>query len=263
MDNAIFYFTGTGNSLKVAKDIAEKTKTFDWNIVSIAKHISAQPLVPKGIVGFVFPVYYCGIPQIVRDFLEKVDVTNASYIFVVAAYGSTGGNGGCLHQAKSILSRKNRRLNAGFYIKTVDNFILWTWDIPSVEKQAYIHNMTDNAAGKIAEYISNKTEYFDKSFMEYIGPVVFGYTHFIKHVNSSGKLFFTGSPCNSCGTCVKVCPTKNIQLHNGKPEWQTGYCQRCLACLHLCPQKAIEFGKNTRKRHRYKNPFIKLEELIN
>ena len=264
MANTIFYFTGTGNSLKTAKDIAKKTNTPDCNIVSIAKNISnIQTLNPQNVVGIIFPVYYCGIPKIVNEFLEKIDLSNACYLFIVALYGSTNGNGGCIHQAKNILSKRGIKLNAGFYIKSVDNFILWTWDVPPVEKHEKIHKTTESKILKITEYITNNVNHFDKSFMEYIGPVIFGYKKFVKNVNYSDKLFYTNSGCNSCGICAKICPTYNIKFNNDKPKWKSLSCQRCLACLHLCPKKSIEYGKVTKKRSRYKNPFIKIEELYN
>ncbi|GHU13575.1 iron-sulfur protein [Betaproteobacteria bacterium] len=264
MNNVIFYFTGTGNSLKITKDIAAKSKLPDCSIVSIAKTISvAKSFKPDGIVGFVFPVYYCGIPQIVRLFLEQIDLSAASYVFVIATYGSIGGNGGCIHQAKDILSKKNVQLNLAFYVKTVDNFILWTWDVPSINNQNKSHKMVDNITGKIANCIINKEEHFDWSFVEYIGPIIFGNKRFIKNVNNSDKYFHVGSKCNLCGICIKVCPTKNIIINGSKPEWKNNQCQLCTACLHMCPKEAIEFGKATRNKKRYKNPFIKLEELFN
>ena len=265
MTNSLFYFTGTGNSLKVAKDIIEKTKELDWNIISIAKNIpNSGAFRPENIVGFVFPVYYCGIPKIVDEFMKNIDLSKASYIFVVALYAVTAlGNGGCIHQSKNILSKKGNKLNAGFYIKTIDNFLLWGANIPSNEKQNKINILTDKKEGNIVKCILNKSEYFDRSFMEYIGPKIYGYKRFIKNVNKSDKSFNVGSKCNSCGVCIKVCPTYNIDLNNNKPEWKSKNCQKCLACLHLCPQKAIEHGKITINKNRYKNKYIKLEELYN
>ena len=259
----LFYFTGTGNSLKIAKDIAEISNSSNYDIISIAKNISnVHSFIPKNIVGFIFPVYYCGIPKIVNEFMKCIDLSNASYVFIIALYGATGGNGGCIHQAKNILLKRGIKLNAGFYAKTVDNFILWTWDIPSVEKQQKIQKITENKVSKIAKYIHIKKNYFDKSFMEYIGPIIFGYKKFVKNVNHSDKLFFSDLNCNSCGLCLKVCPTYNIKINNGKPEWKSVSCQKCLACLHLCPKKSIEYGKVTKKRNRYKNPFIKYGGII-
>ena len=264
MKNSIFYFTGTGNSLKVAKDIIKKTNETEWNIISIAKNIvNSGTLDPENIIGFIYPVYYCGIPKIVVEFIENIDLSKVTYIFTVALYGANGGNGGCIHQFKNILTKKNKKLNAGFYIKTIDNFLLWGWDIPSEEKQCKINILTDRKINIISECILSKDEYFDISFMEYIGPIIFGYKRFIKNVNKSDKSFNIGSKCNSCGICKKVCPTYNIEINNGIPEWKSINCQKCLACLHLCPQKTIEHGKITVNKQRYKNKFIKLEELYN
>jgi ferredoxin len=264
MSNSIFYFTGTGNSLKIAKDLSAELKTSDDNIISIAKNASnVQSFNPNGNVGFIFPVYYCGIPKIVNDFMENINLSNASYIYVIALYGATGGNGGCLHQAKNIISKKDKKLNAGFYVKTVDNFILWTWDVPSIDKQNKIHKLAEENIKKLALLISENINHYDKSFMEYIGPVLFGYKKFIKNVNISDKLFYINSNCNSCGLCLKICPTHNIKLNKGKPEWKSESCEMCLSCLHLCPKKAIEYGKITKRRNRYKNPYIKIEEFYN
>jgi len=94
MENTIFYFTGTGNSLKIAKDIGNKIS--NCSIISIPKNnFNVNMSKPTGIVGFVFPVFYCGFPKIVAEFMNKIDLSNTSYVFIVAVYGVTGGNGGC------------------------------------------------------------------------------------------------------------------------------------------------------------------------
>ncbi len=261
MSNTIFYFTGTGNSLKIAKDIAGYLP--DFNVIAMAKCISnIHELKPEGAVGFVFPVYYCGMPQIVRDFLNRLDLSNVNYIFLAAAYAKAGGAGGCISQANHILEKRGKRLNSGFYIKTVDNFILWTWDVPSVKKHSAIHEAAAEKAIKMAGIVEERKEYIEVSPMEYLGPVLFGYRNFIKHVNASDKSFIATESCNSCGLCAKVCPVRNIDFQNNKPEWKGRKCQRCLACLHLCPKISIQYGQITKKRHRYKNPYITNNHLF-
>lgn len=260
--STIYYFTGTGNSLKVSKEMARRLKISDNNVVSIAPNLSrADTLKHKGIVGLVFPVYYGGLPLIVRNFLTKVDLSDADYIFLVANHGSILGNAGCLHQAKSILAAKGVVLNSGHYLFTVDNFILWTWDVPSLQKQKKIHIAVEKRIDEICAKVTKRVNYFDKSFFEYIGPVIYGNKNFINSVNNSGEFFHVGKECSSCGICTKVCPKNNIRMKNDKPEWYGQQCERCLACLHTCPKKAINYGKVTANRGRYKNPYIKLEEL--
>ena len=62
MNHTIFYFTGTGNSLKNAQILAAKES--DTTLVSMAKKLDRAGVeAPVGLVGFVFPVYFCGRPQ--------------------------------------------------------------------------------------------------------------------------------------------------------------------------------------------------------
>jgi len=260
MANTIFYFTGTGNSLYVAKNIAAGVK--DSTLISMASSInSVSDLTPVGVVGFVFPVYYCGLPQLVREFISAIDLTHASYIYIACTYGKAGGNGGCISQTRKLLKTKGKTLNAAFYVKSVDNFILWTWDVPPSAKHPALHESARKKSENIAKIVSDKKTFFDKSISEYTGPVLFGYNRFIKTVNTNDKAFYYSDKCNSCGLCETVCPTNNVCLSNGLPSWKSEMCQRCLACLHLCPSACIQYGKITVKRHRYKNPHISLNEL--
>ena len=82
--------------------------------------------------------------------------------------------------------------------------------------------------------------------------------------------------CIGCNTCVRVCPMENISLVESRktkdrpsdsksaPLAQTGdNCTVCLACVHACPQQAfITNGHQTLKERQYRNPDIKLKDLI-
>jgi len=262
MANTIFYFTGTGNSLKVAKDIAAKVE--NSNIVSMASTIDAvSDLAPQGAVGFVFPVYYFGLPQLVREFIASISLNDASYIYIACTYGKTGGNGGCISQANRLLKSRGKMLNATFYVKSVDNFILWTWDVPPLKKHPALHENARKKSEHIAKIVMNRENYRDKSFTEYTGPIIFGYNRFIKTVQTDDKAFHYSDNCTSCGLCERVCSTGNICLNGGYPLWKSKTCQRCLACLHWCPSTCIQYGRITAKRQRYKNPYITVNELSN
>jgi MinD superfamily P-loop ATPase len=39
-------------------------------------------------------------------------------------------------------------------------------------------------------------------------------------------------------------------------------CQQCFACINNCPCNAIEYLKLSVGKKRYRNPYIKLEELM-
>ena len=59
--------------------------------------------------------------------------------------------------------------------------------------------------------------------------------------------------CNTCGTCIKVCPVdpKSVDWHTGDknkpPSYKYNRCIRCFCCQELCPEGAITV-KNTTLR---------------
>ncbi len=67
MNSEIYYFTGTGNSLAVARDIALKT---DGKLIPIPSVIDKDIIKTEtDAIGIVFPTYYepyGGVPLIVR-----------------------------------------------------------------------------------------------------------------------------------------------------------------------------------------------------
>jgi flavodoxin len=73
MGNIIFCFSGTGNSLAVARDIAERLG--DTKIILIADAMKEEHIdLPYERVGFVCPAYYGGsLPPIIGRFVAKLD----------------------------------------------------------------------------------------------------------------------------------------------------------------------------------------------
>ena len=73
----IIYFTGTGNSLAVAKKIGGE-------LIAIPQ--AKEQTYKDDVIGVVFPTYGCMLPGIVKRFLEGVKL-EADYIFAIATYG--------------------------------------------------------------------------------------------------------------------------------------------------------------------------------
>ncbi len=57
--------------------------------------------------------------------------------------------------------------------------------------------------------------------------------------------------------------TPPIEINNGKPKWILSNCQFCFACVQWCPKEAIEYKKTSQGVKRYRNPYIKVNELFN
>ncbi|MDP2168363.1 MAG: 4Fe-4S binding protein [Thermodesulfovibrionales bacterium] len=56
------------------------------------------------------------------------------------------------------------------------------------------------------------------------------------------RLGVSGSKCNGCGACAKVCPTWSIDVGE-KAEIDQLSCMPCRLCEEACPKEAIAYGK--------------------
>ena len=260
MKTTIYYFTGTGNSLKIAKNLSEKLE--ECELVPIAKVWEDDHLASSSEkVGFIFPLYYAGLPKIVYDFLSKIELSKSNYFFAVITNAGDINNTP-LHQIETILNTKSKTLSAGFFIMMPNNYIIG-YDIHSEARQIEffeeankkiesIHKTVEknekNLGKDIFEKRRIKSEKFNKGFRDN----VYGYD----------KSFYAEDTCTSCGICVKVCPVNNIALEEGIPQWEHK-CQQCLACINFCPEKCIQFGDKTLKTQRYHHPEITVKDMAN
>ena len=86
MRNTIYYFTGTGNSLYIAQQLKKQLE--DCQIESMTKESPKKPIGgQEENIGFIFPVYYWGMPRIVKKFVEKLDINKGTYVFCIVNYG--------------------------------------------------------------------------------------------------------------------------------------------------------------------------------
>lgn len=265
MKTTLYYFTGTGNSLKIARDLASLLD--DAEVLSIPRLLTEMQAAgekgkirPKAEqVGFAFPVYAWGVPRIVINFLRHLDLSQTQYVFALVTCG--GGPGGTLTKFAHHLKKQGIILKAGFSIKMPDNYILWMSG-PDSEKQKQICTVAKKRLTEIAEIIKqNSSRPLEKNGPLYnlMGNVV--HKLFATHAHEQDKFFRALDRCNACGICQRICPTANISLVNGKPVWQRN-CEQCLACLQWCPTEAIQYRKRTEKRRRYHHPGVTLKDLF-
>ena len=84
----IYYFSGTGNSLHAARELRDRFP--EARLLPMVQHMrEEQPGSSADVVGFVFPIHLTNMPYPVEDFIEKLNVDSASYIFAAATRIST------------------------------------------------------------------------------------------------------------------------------------------------------------------------------
>ncbi|WMJ90301.1 EFR1 family ferrodoxin [Anaerocolumna sp. MB42-C2] len=258
----IFYFSGTGNSLFIAKNIAEHSNE---RLISIAAVINSgisnyeYTLKVNELVGFVCPIYAWGPPKPLLDFINKLKLNhyNRNYVFAVVTCGSNIGN--TMKIFHTCLKNKNISLNSGYSVIMPSNYILMgDVDSKKIEKEKL--SEADSTLQLINESIHQRKNEFQVEKGRFpwllsgiINPV------FSKNASNTSK-FYANDQCCGCGICEKVCNCRNIKV-NKKPKWGQ-QCTQCLACINYCPAKAIQYGKATENKGRYTNPNISTNEFI-
>ena len=85
MSTEIYYFSGTGNSLSVARDIAETT---NGKLIPVAPLVKQETISTNAeVIGIVFPVYDFKPPPIVLEFIRRLSEIETRYLFAVGTYG--------------------------------------------------------------------------------------------------------------------------------------------------------------------------------
>jgi flavodoxin/ferredoxin len=257
----IFYFSGTGNSLYVARNIAQYNNEELISVSSVINRGSGLyefTLKQDEIIGFVYPVYAWGPPKMVLELIHKLKLNNyvGNYIFSVVTCGDNVGN--AMPVIERHLNKKSLALNSGFSIQMPNNYII-SYDVDSAELEKAKLDRAEITLNSINNIVRSRTT---GVFELEKGPLPWLLTGIVNplFVNFAvdTKHFWTNDECIGCGICEKVCNCKNIKVE-GTPHWGKR-CSQCLACIHFCPQKAIQYGKATEGKGRYTNPNVSIKE---
>jgi ferredoxin len=250
--NIIFCYSGTGNCLDLAKNIAYGIGGAD--IIMMRSEPAVTDVREAKRVGFVFPCYGGGAPDDVLKYAKMIQVDPDAYTFGISQSACYMGTG--LNRLNKIIKLK--------YWRAVTHHCSCVWLFPhkvmlpllSVEKaQARSEVLaaeiaSDIVAGKESsrkppKRVLNKAE-------NKIWPALSG---------TRIKKFTVSDKCIACGQCADLCPRGNIRIENGRAVIGAD-CAQCLGCLQFCPQGAIAIGKITDKREHYHNPNVQAADLM-
>lgn len=249
----IFYFTGTGNSLYVAKQL-------DAERISIPQALKQENMTFEApAIGVVCPVYGHEMPGMVKEFLQKATF-QTSYFYLILTYGRI--HGGAAELAKQALAACGKKADYINVIMMVDNFL------PSFDMTEQI---AMNPEKKIEEHIAaikadieakkcwkSPVTQEDRDWHQtYLAGQAKVPADFWKH------LYRVTEDCIGCGICTKVCPAGCIHLENQKAVHTMENCQVCMACVHHCPKNAIQLNMPEKNPNaRYQNKNVRLTEIV-
>lgn len=256
MSTELYYFSGTGNTYYIAKKIAnsfEDAKLMPIGSLQDEKQVTTN----AQNIGIVFPVYFYDAPKIVKHFLEKIELSNNPYVFLIANYGAGGGN--ALANCVSILKSRHIEVSNAMSFVLPDNSIIFP---TPEEKMPLMLKNADQEIDKAIHALLNKEKSdlpTKKLGTQLVGDLMlkFGLSYL-----GFNALNISEDKCTNCGLCSKVCPVDNISSSATYPQMNHN-CEMCFACLHHCPEEAIRFKHMKPKtNYQYTNPNVTLKEML-
>jgi hypothetical protein len=115
----LYHFSGTGNSLAIARDVAGKT---GGRLISIPSLMDRESLrVDADVMVVVFPVQHGAPPLIVERFVRKLTGLEDRYLVGICTYGDSPGL--AIEYLAKALESRGGNLAAGFAVHMPYNYI--------------------------------------------------------------------------------------------------------------------------------------------
>lgn len=244
MRTTIYYFSGTGNSYRVAATISDKLDNV--RIVNMAQCQSEDVHPSSAVIGLVFPLYYFGLPVIVDEFLRNLQIPNDCYVFILVTRGEPLA-GGVKRQLDQIFDKKNQEYHFLRYLTMGNNYPLHGFNSSTETVRRVRNKNTDKKLAGMITHIQAGKRSKRFSVLDYppfpqitFSLPTYGYRHFLKVYHCDSCFHVDHKRCNHCKKCQAACPVGNIEI-GSHPIWKHQQCQMCFACYHVCPQNAIQY----------------------
>ena len=250
----LYYFSGTGNTLAIAKWMAEEAEKRNINVELISidrfKTIKHPHSDKNLIIGFLNPTHGFFVPWLMFRFMLKFPRIKKTSVFFANARGGMRiwkfhipGLTGVAHLIPAIIFLcKGMKIKGAQPIDTPHNFISIAPPQNKLGQEKMFPRNKRSTVQFINKILDGKFAYHPKSWISLpldiaLIPVTLGYVIMARFL--IGKLLYASYNCNNCNLCIDNCPVFAIKKVYNRPFWTTK-CESCMRCMNICPNKSIQ-----------------------
>jgi flavodoxin/NAD-dependent dihydropyrimidine dehydrogenase PreA subunit len=270
----ILYFSGTGNTEFVSRYIKNHLSAEKHDItLSPIESFKKENISQYDTLFFGFPVYACGMPKFIEEYVKDIPITTTRTVFIFCTKAFYSGV--AVEQALKKFQQKGYTLLAyadvkmpgsdGLAFQKKDSKMVAKIGNIDFSKLEEVDKMIDKSRSFIEDYEKNKVKENGINKKPTIGNLIaskFLGAGFQVGEKIMAKKFWANEHCIRCLKCEKICPSKNIKVTDDGVSFQDN-CYLCMRCLHQCPKEAIQIGKGTIGKFRWKGPMGDYSPLKN
>ena len=249
----IIYFSGNGNTKHCMELLSSALES--GKIESIESENAIQMIKESGEFILAYPVHFSNIPFIVKEFIQKNSPLFAGKnIFLIATMGAFSGDGtGC---GARLLKKCGANILGGLHLRMPDTVADVKLLKKSSEENKEIIKITEEKIPAVSKLIQSKK--YPHEGLHFYNQLagLFGQRLWFMQAAKKHRHDFkvAAEKCSGCGLCQKQCPTRSIQIENGKARLTGSNCTICYRCVNSCPKQAITIiGKEIFGQYRFGN----------
>lgn len=232
----IFVFTGTGNTLLLAQEIADEMSQNGWEAKLRPMEKTADFSTPDTLLGLVFPVACFSTYPVALNFMDALPEGRGRRVFLAASMG--GLSLGMEGPIKKMLLKKGYTPLAAQFFTMPGNY--GQKQIPTEENAKRMSTALPKARAFARALIQGKGRWGNGL------PLISALFSKWGRSRKPWKFFYGMYPlavsnekCTQCGLCIRLCPSSAISSKDGYPFIAPNRCDSCQRCVGFCPVGAI------------------------